>query len=394
MCGGNSLLYGGGVHEQSFTDRRPQPVDAAIAIGAALALMLLAGIATEEGATPPDLVAYGLAALVGVVLLWRRRFPTGVAVASLLLVFAYHASGYPALGNLPLAFALLNASYQSATWAASGVAAVAIAGSLGWFLVGEERPLAEAFNFVVREMGVLAAVILTGSVLRSRRLLAEETQERIRLARADEEARAAQRRTEERIAIAHEIHDVVAHTVALIGVQARAAADSFHDAPEDAEKGLQMISKSSREATSELQATISVLRSGESSPAPAPTLDDVKALVDSVSASGLEVRLNAGGEERKLSALVELVAYRVIQEALTNVVKHAEATCARVDLIFDRGELRVEVSDDGVGGQPTGGHGISGMRERVEAAGGSLTVGRSADGGLVVSARIPTGEGP
>jgi signal transduction histidine kinase len=367
-------------------------IDAGIAAGVAAALLLLAGIASEEGASPLDLVAYGLAALVGVVLLWRRRFPTGVAVASLLLVFAYHALDYPAIGNLPLAFALLNASYHSATLAASGVAAVALAGTLGWFLVGEARPLAEAFNLVVRESGVLAAVILTGSVLRSRRLLAEETQERIRLVRADQEAQAERRRVEERMAIAREIHDVVAHTVALIGVQARAAADSFHDAPGEAEKALRVIGESTREATAELQATINVLRGGAPSPTPAPALDQLKDLVDSASASGVDVHLNVNGEQRRLSGLVELVAYRVIQEALTNVVKHAAATSAQVDVTFGRRELEVAVSDDGIGGPLIGGHGISGMRERVEATGGSLSVGPSPHGGFLVSARIPTGE--
>jgi signal transduction histidine kinase len=386
------LLYRGLVDRDLLWLRNPLVVDAGIAAGVAVALLLMAGIATEDDATPPDLVAYALAALVGVVLMWRRRFPTGVAVASLLLIFAYHSLGYPAIGSLPLAFALLNASYQAATWAASGVAAVAVAGSFGWFLVGEARPLAETFNLLVRDIGVMAAVILTGAVLRSRRLLAEESQERIRLARVDEEAQAERRRADERMAIAREIHDVVAHTVALIGVQARVAADSFHDAPEEAEKALRVISQSSREATSELQATVDVLRRGDHSPTPAPTLDQLDELVDSVSSSGLDVQLNVTGEERRLSGLVQLVAYRVIQEALTNVVKHASATNARVDVDFGSHELRVAVSDNGAGGGPTDGHGIAGMRERLEMAGGKISVGPSTDGGFVVSASLPIGE--
>jgi signal transduction histidine kinase len=369
----------------------PLLVDAAIAGGATITLLLLAVIATEEGSRPPDAVAYMLAALIGVVLLGRRRYPTGVAVLSFLLVFVYHSLDYPAIGNMALAFALFNASYQSATLAASVIAAVAVAGSLGWFLVGEQRPLTEAFNFAVRELGVMAAAILTGSVLRSRRLLAEQTQEQIRQARADEEAQAERLRVEERMAIAREIHDVVAHTVAVIGVQARAAADSLQDGPSEVEGALRVISESTREATAELRATISLLRGGELSTAPVPRLDQLETLVESVATSGLDVEVRVTGEQRRLSGLVELVAYRVVQEALTNVVKHARATSARVELDYRRGELRLAVSDDGVGGQPSTGHGIVGMRERVEATGGSLSIGPSPDGGLQVAARIPTG---
>ena len=368
---------------------RPRLVDFSIAAVAAAALAALTAIATEQGATSRDLVAYLLAASVGVVLLWRRRHPTVIAVVSLLLVFAYHALGYPAIGNLPLAFALFNASYHSAAPAASAVAAVAVAGSLAWFLVGEARPLSDAVNFLLREMGIMAAVILTGAVLRSRHLLAEESQERVRLAKADQEARAARKIAEDRMEIAREVHDVVAHTVALIGVQARAAADALPDAPDVAAQALRVISDSTRQATAELQATVGLLRDGEPNASPAPRLDQLGGLVESVAASGVDVELDTVGPHHGCLGLVEVVAYRVIQEALTNVVKHSGATRARVEVAFADDALCVVVSDNGVGGDLRAGHGIAGMRERLAAVGGRLGVGTSPDGGLQVTAIIP-----
>lgn len=366
-------------------------MDTAVAVGTAVAMLVLTQIATEEGSAPPDLVAYLLAGLIGMALLWRRNHPTGVAVASLFLVLAYHALGYPAIGSLPLAVALLNASYYSATIPAVAIAAVTMSGTLIWFLVGESRAVGEAVNFAIREAAILAAVILTGAVLRSHRQLAEESAARLRLMKADQEARSARRLAEERMQIAREIHDVVAHTVAVIGVQAKVAAETLRDSPEDAEKALRIINDSTRDASSELQATVGVLRSHPSL-TPAPRLDQLEELVQSVAAGGLDVELSRPEEPREVSGLVELVAYRVVQEALTNVVRHASATRAIVEIDFNTTELAVTVYDDGSGGEITEGFGITGMRERVDAIGGNLEIGPASIGGLRVEARLPVGD--
>lgn len=379
-----------GVDHDTDTPWRTTGTDLAVATGTAVGLLLLTLIATEEDAGPPDVWAFLLAGLVGVPLLWRRRFPAAVAFVSLLLVLAYHALGYPALGNLPLAVALMSASYYGTTIPAVVVATLAIAGTLAWFLIGEARALSESISFVIRELAVLASVILAGSVLRSRRLLDEESRERLRLERADQEARAGQRIAEERMEIAREIHDVIAHTVALIGVQARVAADTLHDSPDDAEQALQIINDSTRDASSELRATVGVLRR-QPSRTPAPRLDQIEELIDSVEAGGPGVELVRSGRPENLSGLVELVAYRVVQEALTNVVRHASATKVVVELTTNAAELVVVVSDDGIGGGVTEGFGISGMRERVEAVEGNLVIGAADIGGVRVQATIPLG---
>jgi signal transduction histidine kinase len=374
----------------SETSPKPNLTDVVIALGTTVGLLLLTQIAREAGSSPPDLVAYLLSGLVGLILLWRRRFPTGVAAVSMLLVYTYHILGYPALGNLPLAAALMSASYFSATGSAVIIGSLSITGTLIWFLVGESRDLAESLNFVISEIGVLAAVILTGWVLRSRKELAEESEERLRLAKADQEARSARRIAEERLKIARDIHDVVAHTVAVIGVQAKVAAETLDDSPGEAEKALQIINEATRDATAELRATVGVLRS--QSLHPAPRLNQVRELVDSVASGDLAVELEFRGESRQLGDLVELVAYRVVQEALTNVVRHASATKARVEIEYGDAELIVTVSDDGVGGAPAEGYGITGMRERVEAIGGNLSIGAADLGGLCVLTRLSTGD--
>lgn len=376
------------VGDVQATPWRPSQSDAFIALGTAVALLLLTLIATEEGSSPADLGAFLLSGLVGLALLWRRRYPTAVAAVSLLLVVAYHMLGYPALGNLPLAVALLSASYYSATIPAVVIAAVAVLGTLTWFLVGESRELTEALNFVVRESGVLAAVILTGWVLRKRKQLAEESEERLQLVKADQEARSARRLAEERLKIARDIHDVVAHTVAVIGVQAKVAAETLHDDPEQAERALKIINDSTRDATTELRATVGGLRS--ESLRPTPRLDHLQDLVDSLSSDGLTVEVVFKGEARELSGLVELVAYRVVQEALTNVVRHASASKAVVEIDYAKTGLTVSVSDDGTGEAVSEGHGITGMRERLETVAGSLSIDAADLGGLRVTASLPT----
>jgi signal transduction histidine kinase len=232
----------------------------------------------------------------------------------------------------------------------------------------------------------LVAVAMAGFATRGRRLLAIETRERLRLARVEQEARSAS----ERMRIARELHDIIAHTVAVIGIQARVAADTLADDPEQARQAIQVISDSTREATSELRATVEVLREGDDAPlSPAPGLDQVPALVEAVVSGGLPVDLSIAGSQRHLPGSVELTADRVIQESLTNVVRHAHASAAAIEISYLPEALRVTVTDDGGGGIPEPGLGITGMKERVAAAGGQFEAGPTGNGGFKVEASIP-----
>jgi signal transduction histidine kinase len=214
---------------------------------------------------------------------------------------------------------------------------------------------------------------------------------------------------EERLRIAQELHDVVAHSMSVIAVQAGVGAHVLADRPDQARAALDAISATSRGTLNEMRRLLGVLRDadGERAHAPAPGLADVPQLVDDVRKAGVPVTLNVEGSSVCANGGVELSAYRVVQEALTNVIKHAGATThVDVNVHYLPGSLAVEVVDDGRGaaahssgnGGPTengsagSGHGLLGMRERVELWGGELTVGPVSGGGYRVKALLPYGD--
>jgi|SRR5579872_358290 len=250
---------------------------------------------------------------------------------------------------------------------------------------------------------LVAAWFVGDSVAARRRYLAgvAEQAERERLA---EEERAQSEVREERVRIARELHDVVAHTLAVITVQAGVGRRLMDRQPEQARTALQSIETVGRAAQDELRAVLSLLREqgADASHMPAPRLTDLKDLVDTVRGSGVPVELRLSGSDRQLSPAIELTVFRVVQEALTNVVRHAPGSSAVVDLAVSPAEVRLTVTNSPgaqTGAEPNavsdqgGGHGIVGMRERVSAFGGSLTAGPTPDGGFRVAAELPV-EGP
>jgi signal transduction histidine kinase len=207
-----------------------------------------------------------------------------------------------------------------------------------------------------------------------------------------EREREAERRVvEERLRISRELHDVVAHTVTAIGVQARVLADSIDEHPEHARAALDAIRAAIGEAMSQLRATVGVLRHDRGEPlAPTPSLAGLDGLIETAGGD-VSVTMRVDGEPRPLPPTVDLTAYRIIQESLTNVVRHANATEATVMLCYQPDVLVVEVTDngDGRGGASTGGHGLLGMAERAQAIGGRLVAESGAQGGFRVIARLP-----
>ncbi|MGH2736301.1 MAG: histidine kinase [Actinomycetota bacterium] len=233
---------------------------------------------------------------------------------------------------------------------------------------------------------------LVGSFVYARQLTLEELEARTRELEAarDELARAAV--TDERLRIARELHDVVAHGLSLIAVQSGVGAHVMDEQPEEGRRALREIEKASRQALVEMRRLLGMLREGgEANLAPAPGVNALPALVEQVSLAGPQVELQVHGPARPLPPGLDLIAYRVVQEALTNVVKHSGATRARAVLSYSPDHLIIEVVDDGGGaGAPNGiGHGLSGMRERVQLFGGSLTSGALRDGGFGIRAEIP-----
>lgn len=361
-------------------------VDLALTIAIGLILVVQVTVASEPNSREVDWLGYALVLVVALGTMIRRRHPVWVLVGSVLLVFTYHALTYPAIGlSLPLAIPLFTVALLGRT-TAGVVVVVCLAGTFGWLIAGESQSPLSGLSIVVREAAIMIAVVLAGSAYRSRRLLAEETAERLRLAGMEQEAAS----TAERMEMAREIHDVIAHTVAVIGIQARVASDVLDDDIDAARDALDVITQASKEATGELRTTIALLRQGDRQLPLSPTakLRDLRALVESIMADGLTVDLDVD-RVGHLSGSVELTAYRVVQEALTNVVRHSGAHHADVRIEQQSDTLTISVTDDGSHDPGPEGHGIRGMRERVTAHGGTLTIGSLPGKGFEVKAELP-----
>lgn len=241
----------------------------------------------------------------------------------------------------------------------------------------------------------LSAWILGDSV-RTRRAYVSQLEERQRLLARERDEEAQRAVSEERSRIARELHDIVAHSVSLMVLQANAGARVLTARPEQAAEHFSTIQDAGRQALTELRRLLGVLRSDdgiEATLVPQPGIGDVAALVDQVRRSGLSVELHVAGAEVPLPQAVQLSAYRVVQEALTNALKHAGAARADVTLRYARATLEVDVRDDGHGPQNNErdgvGHGLVGLRERVGLFGGSLDTGPAPDGGFQVRATFP-----
>jgi len=332
-----------------------------------------------------------LLACVLVVVLRRRPLP--VLGAMTILAGVVTATGGV---SLPVSVLLGLALYFAAVGMPrprSIALAVAVAASLSVavvysvFAVRTAQPAAEVVeNFVP----LAGAWFIADSVAARRRYQAG-------LAAQAERERETEVR-EERVRIAREMHDVVAHALAVITVQAGVGRCLADKRPEEASSALGSIETISRTAQDELRVVLGLLRDTEAGTAPlapAPRLIDVKDLADTVRASGIRVELRMEGTDRQLSPSLELSVYRVMQEALTNIVKHAPGARAVAELTVSAGKVRLDVRDDGGpgGGAPRAGqgtgHGITGMRERTGAFGGWLVAGPVAGGGFQVTAEIP-----
>jgi signal transduction histidine kinase len=203
--------------------------------------------------------------------------------------------------------------------------------------------------------------------------------------------------TSDRERIARELHDIVAHCVTVMVVQAGAAEDLIDRDPQAAREPLQAIQETGREAVAELRRMLGLLRGETATPAltPQPGTAELDELAAQIDAAGLPVRLRIAGAPRPLPPGIELAGYRIIQEALTNALKHARARAATVSLRYGAQWLEIEVSDDGHGGSPNGhGHGLIGMRERAALYSGELEAGPGPDGGFRVRARLPVEAAP
>jgi len=341
--------------------------------------------------------------LAGVVLapvLLLRRWPLPVLAATTAANVLLITTG---VAPLPVGIMLGVASYFAAARLPRRVsirAAIISAAAVGGALI--YTALTVQYTAVAGEaVGSLLPLMagwFTGDSVAARRRYLAGLAEQARNEQAAEAERARQQVREERVRIARELHDVVAHTLAVITVQAGVGRRLMARQPEEASTALESIETIGRTAQEELRVVLGLLRDQENRTAvlaPAPRLVDVKDLVETVRASGTPVDLRMSGIDRPVSPALELTIYRVVQEALTNVVKHAPQAHATVDLAVCDHEIRLAVTDEGApAGRTTPEHhqglGIVGMRERIAAFGGQLTAEPLAGRGFRVSAQVPT----
>lgn len=321
--------------------------------------------------------------LVGpVALLLRERAPTAVALTAVAATWLFVAGGYP-FGPIFLAVAV------SLFWVVQAqgrrrAAIVAAVGYVGLFvaLAVDDRSTDVGWLHAALVAGWLVVIVAVSEVVRVQR------QHAAARAAATEEER-LRRANEQRLAVAQELHDVLAHSISLINVQASVALHLLDEQPDGARPALGAIKDASHEALQGLRTALDVLRQGDAAPlAPAPRLADVEQLVEGVRSSGIDIRVERTGTIAPLPAAVEVAAYRIIQEALTNVTRHADARSATVRLHYDD-PVEIEVWDDGRGSDGVPGNGIAGMGERAAALGGSVQTGRRDGGGFGVLARLP-----
>lgn len=346
----------------------------------------------------PHLVTIPAAVLSGLAVGLRRSAPLLTAAAVATLMAAQSLAGIPVDEGLAFLVVLVVAVFSVAAQLPLGGAitglALLIAGVWTSVVTGESETIAEDLVFSAIIVGT---PWLAGRAYEGRQRRARELEERSAWLERAREADMRAAIAEERARIARELHDLISHTVSVMGVQAAAAAEVLDSDPARAREALRAIEQSARESVVELRRLLDVLRQRGDAPelAPQPGLAGLGDLVEQLRSTGPRVELRADAAGAHLTPGLELAAYRIVQEALTNVVKHSRATAVVVATRRNGRFLEVEVTDDGVGAaaDPAVGHGLIGMRERTALYGGSLDAGPRPGGGWRVLARMEI-EGP
>ncbi|MGC0416076.1 sensor histidine kinase [Embleya sp. AB8] len=389
-------------------------VDAVLALSDIVVSVLLAREDPQGNWRHTDAFGFTLIVLINLPLIVRRRAPVTVLLMMLVMQIWYISLGYwPVVNSSGVLLAVYTVAAHRSIRVLAGCAPAV---SATWLYAGLDADGGSMLTVVAQALVIPSGICWFGvSARRLSERNAQFAQLTARLAR-EQAARARRAVTDERVRIARELHDVVAHHVSVISVQAGLAEYVLDSDPPTAQAALRTIGETTREALDEMRRMLSLLRADteevwdpehervpEDRMAPAPSLARLDEVVRRIRAAGIEVRTRRVGLARPLSPGVELCAYRIVQEALTNVLKHARS--ARVDLVVDYGprQLRITVTDDGGGGVPipapqrpdsgrigsVAAHGLIGMSERTKLYGGTLSAGPRPDGGFEVGLVLP-----
>ncbi|SDO28240.1 Histidine kinase [Streptomyces sp. cf386] len=376
-------------------------LDAALAVGVLACMVAGSFVDPHEktdvtwGLRTPDALSLVLIVLGAAALVFRRRAPMTVLALTGTVSLVESVTGDP---RAPVAMSAVIALYTVAsttdrptTWRVGLLTMTVLTGSA--MLAGPLPWYAQENLAIFAWTGIGATA---GDAVRSRRAVVATIRERAERAERTREEEARRRVAEERLRIARDLHDVVAHHIALVNVQAGVAAHVMDKRPDQAKEALAHVREASRSALNELRATVGLLRQSgdpEAPTEPAPGLNRLDELAGTFRSAGLQVEVARADQGSTLPAAVDLAAYRVIQEALTNVQKHAGPDAkAEVSVVRVGPNIEITVLDDGAGEDDTpdsGGHGLLGMRERVTALRGTLTTGPRYGGGFRVHAILP-----
>ncbi|MFJ1598895.1 sensor histidine kinase [Streptomyces sp. NPDC088261] len=368
----------------------------------ALAVLVVVGTVfagRHQHRTGLDVYAFLLLLAGPALLLFRRRHPVVAVYGVVAATLVYLGAGYPYgpvfVTVVVAAFAAIAAGHRHAAWGAVGLLWAGHVLLTHWLYrwLPPAGDHAAPWGQEVVIAAWVAAVCAAAELLRVRRE---------QWAKEDAEREAAERRRtdEERMRIARELHDVLAHSISVINVQAGVGLALLDADPEQARSALTTIKAASKEALGEIRQVLDTLRTpGDAPRAPAPGLDRLPELVEQAAGAGLTVEVRREGEAAPLPPGTDLAAFRIIQEALTNVVRHSGSRTARITLGYERGTsgraprlLRIRIDDTGPathGDAGGGGNGLVGMRERTAALGGTIEAGPGPDGGFRVHATIP-----
>lgn len=366
-------------------------------LGTAVALALALIIATSEGGTrPPDVLAYVFAFGFGALLLLHKRMPRTVLVLSVLGMFAYYALDYPPIGvAIPIVAALFFTAEAGLMVWSVGASIVVFAVSMFYrvfdggeaigFLLGYES---------VSNIALFAAAIALGYGVRARRIQAIQQAEIVKLTEAQLAREAELQVQTERERLSRDLHDIVGHSMSVISLQAGVASEAIGSDDPAASEALDRIRTTSTRSLGELRSMVRILRSptGHHETHRVHSLAAIQDLVDAAKGAGIEVDVAINIDPSDLSDTVDVAAYRVLQESITNIVRHAGATHARVKADIHEGNLFLSITDNGRGStvdDRRSGYGIAGMTERAKLLGGSLTARSIVHDGFTVEATIP-----
>ncbi|NGO15568.1 sensor histidine kinase [Streptomyces sp. HC44] len=367
---------------------RPLAVDALIAAALTSVALLLGPEAARQGQEPLDTTAYALVVLVHLPLVLRGRAPVVICCLMHATWLVYITAGY---WPVVCSFGPMLAVYTVASLRPQRVSVpCAVLMGATWIYAGAVNHT-DGWPSVVGQAIVYPAVLWRFGVVHRR------SAELTRQLRREQAERARREVAEERGRIARELHDVVAHHMSVISVQTGLARFVFDTDRDTARTALETIDATGKEALEELRRMLMVLRAADDGApaAPMPGLARLDEMTERIRTGGLPVALTVEGTPRPLAPGVELCAYRVVQEALTNVLKHAHGASAEVRLRYEPHQVTVSVTDDGEGVIPDrvragGGHGLIGMRERAKLYGGQISIGPRDQGGFAVQLTLPT----